>query len=99
MGRTLDLKQSQNRIAGTEQGWAEGRDASVSALELVESALQFFLQPRPIHAELTENPRGVIPAGSQNLQEKMFDLIVVVRPGQPKSGKVINPPCFNVCYC
>ena len=69
-----------------QQGGTERRRARVAALQPVETTLQLLLQARWVHAELMEDLRGIATARIQQLHQEMFDLDVVMRPSQAKTG-------------
>ena len=58
---------------------ADGRRPRIAALQLVEAALQFFLQARSIHAELVKNLDGVAAARIQQLHQEVLYLDVIMR--------------------
>src|SRR5579871_2192027 len=69
-----------------KQRGTERRRARVAALQPVQASLQLLLQARWVHAELMKDLRRIAAACIQQLHEEMFDLDVVMRPSQAKTG-------------
>ena len=69
-----------------EEGRRDGRGPGVPGFDLVEAPVEFLREARGIDTEVPEDVGGITIGGIEKLPEEVFNLDVVVCPGEGQSG-------------